>query len=389
MSRFHSYLNTAQYIIEHYKGDIPLSIFLKDFFSNSKKYGSTDRRSISSLCYNYYRVGKALKENLSIAEKILIAFFLLESKPSKFLEELKPEWNKHISQDINTKSLILENLFDKEKIFPFKNELSNGMDRELFSESFLLQPKLFLRIRPGYEKIVLLKLKDADIFFEQVSDHCMALNNGVKLDQIIEIDKEAVIQDYSSQKTSEVMKPILQQINGDINCWDCCAASGGKSMMLFDINKNIRLTVSDNRSSILKNLDKRFKNAGIKNYTSFITDLAINKNNINENFNLIIADVPCTGSGTWVRTPEQLYFFEADKIKKYAERQKKILSNVIPHLKNNGYLAYITCSVFKAENEDIIKFITQNYGLETVTQQLLTGYNKLADSMFISILKND
>ena len=264
MSRFYSYLNTTQYIIKHYKGEMLLSIYLKDFFSNNKKYGSADRKFISGLCYNYYRVGKGLKENSDIAEKILAAIFLLEREPSSFLETLKPKWNNCIKEDFNTKVSLLKDAFDKKYIFSFTYNFSNGIDEALFMESFLHQPKLFLRIRPGSEQTVLLKLKDAGLHFEQVSDHCIALNNGSKVDQIIQIDREAVVQDYNSQRTSEIIQTILPQLDGDIDCWDCCAASGGKSIMLFDINKNIRFTVSDNRSSILKNLDKRFKYAGIR-----------------------------------------------------------------------------------------------------------------------------
>ena len=83
-----------------------------------------------------------------------------------------------------------------------------------------------------------------------------------------------------------------------------------------------------------------------------------------------------------------MYFFTPEKIDEYVERQKMILFNVIPHLEDNGYLVYITCSVFKAENEGIVDFIAQNYGLNVVTQQLLTGYDKLADTMFIAVLKS-
>jgi 16S rRNA (cytosine967-C5)-methyltransferase len=51
------------------------------------------------------------------------------------------------------------------------------------------------------------------------------------------------------------------------------------------------------------------------------------------NFELIICDAPCTGSGTWSRTPEQLYFFDEKKIEQYALLQKKIVSTIIPRLK--------------------------------------------------------
>src|SRR5690606_27157702 len=107
-----------------------------------------------------------------------------------------------------------------------------------------------------------------------------------------------------------------------LSVWDCCAASGGKSILAKDILKNIQLTVSDIRKSILINLEKRFASAGIKAYTAKVADLTdpsfshsplapserfSRAGTHHSAFDLIICDAPCSGSGTWARTPEQLY----------------------------------------------------------------------------------
>jgi len=159
--------------------------------------------------------------------------------------------------------------------------------------------------------------------------------------------------------------------------------------MLYDIDQNVELTVSDARDSILVNLKKRFSKAGIKNYNSFVADLA--QNNLQHrtsNFELIICDAPCTGSGTWSRTPEQLYFFD-DKIDRYSTLQKKIVSNIIPRLRKNGYLLYITCSVFKKENEEVVEFIQSDSKLDLMKIELLKGYDKKADTMFVALFKKN
>ncbi len=93
-----------------------------------------------------------------------------------------------------------------------------------------------------------------------------------------------------------------------------------------------------------------------------------------EKFDLIIADVPCTGSGTWARTPEQLCYFNEKQIEKYSALQKQIIQNVIPYLNPGGLFLYITCSVFKKENEGIVDFIKQKFNLEIVKMRLLKGY---------------
>jgi 16S rRNA (cytosine967-C5)-methyltransferase len=105
-------------------------------------------------------------------------------------------------------------------------------------------------------------------------------------------------------------------------------------------------------------------------------------------FDLIIADLPCTGSGTWARTPEQLYFFNPSKISHYSNLQRNILQNVTTRLRPGGHLVYITCSVFKKENEDVATFVSRLPGLQLQKMILLKGYDIKADSMFVAVFEN-
>ena len=89
---FESYLTTATSLIQQYNGSIPLSDFLKQYFSQNKKFGSRDRKHVSHLCYCYYRLGHALQNN-PVEEKILIALFLCSTQSNELLAQLKPGWN--------------------------------------------------------------------------------------------------------------------------------------------------------------------------------------------------------------------------------------------------------------------------------------------------------
>lgn len=401
MSRFHSYLNSAISILNTYNGKEPFAAFLKKHFAANKKYGSKDRKQISHLCYCYFRLGKA-GSNLKADEKIVVSLLLCSDQPNELLEQLKPEWNEKVSLPLNDKISMLNGSINLTDIFPFTAELSEGIDSNAFIQSLLIQPNLFLRIRPGQEKNVIHKLEQATIAYKQIDDTSIALPNSTKTEDIIELNKEAVIQDLSSQRIGSFLQNIQSEIQNQkskIKIWDCCAASGGKSILAKDILGDIDLTVSDIRESIMSNLHKRFKEAGISKYHSFIADLSDPKLKIqNSNsqpafsiphspFSIIIADVPCSGSGTWSRTPEQLIHFDNPEINRYSTLQKKIISQVIPHLEQGGYFLYITCSVFRKENEENVAYIKEKFRLDIIKMECLKGYDKKADSMFAALFK--
>jgi 16S rRNA (cytosine967-C5)-methyltransferase len=159
--------------------------------------------------------------------------------------------------------------------------------------------------------------------------------------------------------------------------------------MLHDLFSPIEITVSDIRRPILYNLEKRMQRANVKVHRSFVADLEQGRSNAvtNASFDIILADVPCTGSGTWARTPEQLHYFDETRIAFFAERQKRIVSNALPGLRAAGLLIYITCSVFRSENEDVVHAIASKHDLDISMMQAIPGYGQKADSMFIAILK--
>ena len=409
MSRFHSYLNTAVAILSDYKGEVPFAVTLKKYFSENKKHGSRDRKEIAALCYAYFRTAR-LFESDTMEEKILKGLFLCSTTPNELLQQLRPDWNEKATAGVKEKCSMFNEECSIFSLFPWQDELSEGIDAVTFTVSFLIQPDLFLRLRPGKEDTVKKKLQDAGISFTEVSNTCLALPNASKIDAILRLDQEAVIQDLSSQKTGE----LLQLLKPPASVWDCCAGSGGKSIMAKDILGNIDLTVSDIRESILHNLKKRFDEAGITNYKGFIADMAVSDPESNrrpgtkrvptlnselmtpayakasagkpDSQDLIIADVPCSGSGTWSRTPEQLFYFQKEKIEEYASLQKTILSNIVDSLKPGGHLLYITCSVFKRENEEAVDYLREKFQLQTVKRELIKGYELKADTMFAALL---
>lgn len=382
--RYHSYLNSAKTIIDSYKGDVPFAVFLKKYFNTHKKYGGKDRKQIASLCYHFYRLGKAIP-HLPVSEKIIVAVFLCETASNDFLAFHKPEWNDFITKPLAEKLEIAA--VAAADVFPWAEALSEGVDAELFRYSFFQQPELFLRIRPGNKQNVIQKLTEAGMAHRLVTDSCIALPNASRIDSLLETDREVVIQDYNSQQVLNGIRDRVTTIGKPLRVWDCCAASGGKSILLGDvINTQIDLTVSDVRESILANLKQRFEVAGIKNYQSFAADLS-SSNAVPStlHYELIICDAPCTGSGTWSRTPEQLYFLKRKTVDVYVALQQQIVNHVIPHLEPGGIFVYITCSVFKHENEEMVDYIQEKFHLQLLQMELLKGYDKKADTLFAAV----
>lgn len=388
--RFHSYINSAQKIINQYKGDTPLAIFLKDFFKKDSKYGSRDRKTISSICYAYYRVGKAFS-NIDSAKQLLYSYFLCNCSSNEIINDLGEEWSQMVTKPINEKIDFLQNLevpVSLKKIFSCADHLGNELipHQDEFISSHLIQPDLFLRIRPGKKNYIEGELKKNKLEY-QIDGDALKLQNGTDISSIFRIDEDVVVQDYSSQQTGKFLTQayeILNERGMKPIVWDCCAASGGKSLMAVDLANEIELAVSDIRKNILVNLADRFTRARIQTYHSFVHDLLMPLKDISR-YNLIIADVPCSGSGTWGRTPEEMFFFDEKKLEEYSLRQKKIMDNILTAIHPGTLLIYITCSVYKDENENITEYILQNSNLQLIRQEYIQGFTQNADTMFAAL----
>jgi len=378
-------LKTFQRILEEYPAETPLGKFLPGFYRQNKQMGSTDRRIANRLVYNYFRLGKALP-HLPADERLFIAEFLCNTQLNSFLQHFKPDWAACVGFTPDEKIAIIKSAypdFNLNAVFPWTNEVSQGIDKAAFLKSFFTQPDLFIHVHNGYEHLVKGELNKAEIVFKDEGNGCFSLPNGTRLENIFPTQHWFEVQDYSSQQTANFFKPQKWD-----SWWDACAASGGKSLLLHEDEPDIKLVVSDIRESILANLDERFTQAGLKKYQKKVLDLTQNIDQTLHDyvFDGIILDAPCSGSGTWGRTPEMISQFESSKIEFFQKLQKTIATNVVKFLKPGKPLIYITCSAFKAENEDVVNYLVKELGLKVEAQQVLKGYERKADTMFVARL---
>lgn len=368
-------------IISTYNGSEPLANFLKKYCKQYPILGSRDRRMLSTIVYSWYRCSGGITG--TVTTDIL--------SPGYFENAVKAclAWC-HVSAKeyerlfINIPEIPTVFSFDTATLFTPNIAISAGISRTEWLQSMLVQPQLFIRIRKEKDKILSL-LGARQIPFEAINETCIALPNGSPIDTFLPPDSY-VVQDASSQQTGEFFAAAAGEF------WlDCCAGAGGKSLLLCDKSPSVRLTVTDKRSTIINNLKNRFRQYGLKLPESHICDAAsesqldsILKDRL---FDHIICDAPCSGSGTWARTPEQLHFFDPATVDKFHTLQKSIAQNVAKRLKPGGRLVYITCSVFRQENEDVVAEITGNTRLKVMQQQIVNGTGIRADSMFVAVLQ--
>ncbi|GHS92657.1 hypothetical protein AGMMS49949_05030 [Alphaproteobacteria bacterium] len=137
----------------------------------------------------------------------------------------------------------------------------------------------------------------------------------------------------------------------DFSLLDYCAGGGGKALAFLNELKHGTLTLTDISAVRLARAQKRFARLpGALNQVRFVSlpDLA-------GAFDLVVVDAPCSGLGTLRRNPDKTLRLHKEDVEDFAKKQKEILSQAAPFVKQGGFLAYITCSLLQEENEDVVE----------------------------------
>ncbi|NDC40849.1 MAG: RsmB/NOP family class I SAM-dependent RNA methyltransferase, partial [Chitinophagia bacterium] len=334
-----------------YRGEQPLARYLKTFFKAHPKLGGRDRRMLSDMLYCWYRAAKAFAGPLPTEVKV---YHCLNACGKSETVERLFRGASYPTQLPDVQLLAHDGL-----------QLSSGIMRVEWLHSMWQQPLFFIRTRKKVEDVEVL-LQSHHIPYTRVGTHTLALPNGSDAEKILP-ERDYVVQDLSSQAVGNFLRVQPKSM------WlDCCSGAGGKALLLVDKEPTVRLTVSDIRPSILSNLRERFHKYQLPLPEMLVMD-ASNQQEVNKTlrgrmFDNIICDVPCSGSGTWSRTPEQLYFFDPAVIPRFATLQLSVALNVARFLKPGGTLYYITCSVFAAENEAVVQALAEKSGLILLQQ---------------------
>jgi len=197
-------------------------------------------------------------------------------------------------------------------------------------------------------------------------------------------DGRVRIQDEGSQLVAEIAGQGRQIL-------DCCAAPGGKTLILAERNPQARIFALEASPQRLEALCTRM--APLANRVECrLTDARYLHDE--SAYDLVLADVPCSGTGTLGRNPEIRHRLQLDDFARQAERQIAILSNALRAAQTGGRVVYSTCSLEPEENEQVIAATLMRHSAARViplqarleamrAEGILTeaGFNHLATSL--------
>ena len=164
------------------------------------------------------------------------------------------------------------------------------------------------------------------------------------------------LQDASSQAA-------IAGISGTGTALDFCAGGGGKSLALAA--RGWRVTAHDIDPARMRDLPARAERGA--HHITVVTPEQLAGADV---FDLVLCDAPCSGSGTWRRTPEAKWTLTPDRLADLTTMQARVLDQAMRHVKPGGELVYATCSVLQVENMDQIEgFMVRHSGWQVAHAQ--------------------
>ena len=170
-----------------------------------------------------------------------------------------------------------------------------------------------------------------------------------------------VIQDESSQFIGKIAELPL-----NAKVLDLCAAPGGKALLMAEkpeVEKIVACDISKRKTGLM---EENINRLGIEKVITMVNDATVFNKKFEEDFDMVICDLPCSGLGVIGRKRDIKYNITENKIKELAKLQRDILENAKKYVKKGGYLIFSTCTMSKLENEENFKLISEFSGFSPV-----------------------
>lgn len=183
---------------------------------------------------------------------------------------------------------------------------------------------------------------------------------------------EFVKGEFSFQNPSAFEVVKLLDLKPGLKVWDACAAPGGKSALMAEMDSSLEITASDSSAARLEKMQDLMTRLGLTNVKTECIDvvaaapaqssttpanpshLAPRASTLSSKYDRILLDVPCSNMGVIARRPESVYRITQESVKELSELQFKILENASRFLAEGGRLVYATCSPDPMETTQVI-----------------------------------
>ena len=177
------------------------------------------------------------------------------------------------------------------------------------------------------------------------------------------------VQEASSMYLEQALRQTVE-LSRPLKVLDLCAAPGGKSTLIQSILPEDSLLVSNevirSRAGVLQENMIKWGAAGVVVTNNDPADLG----RLENYFDVIVVDAPCSGSGLFRREPEAIEEWSPDNVQLCHQRQQRILSDIWPALRKDGVLIYSTCSYSKEEDEEILDWMITALGATSCQLQV-------------------
>jgi 16S rRNA C967 or C1407 C5-methylase (RsmB/RsmF family)/NOL1/NOP2/fmu family ribosome biogenesis protein len=173
------------------------------------------------------------------------------------------------------------------------------------------------------------------------------------------------VQEAGSIFLEHALRSVLD-LSKDICALDLCASPGGKSTLVNSLltSNSVLLaneTVKNRANTLVQNLSRW----GCNNSFVSNSDPSV-FSSLDEVFDLVIVDAPCSGSGLFRKQAEAVNEWSESNVEMCSARQKRIVADVLPALRSGGIIFYSTCSYSVSENEENVKWMMKEFDLEFV-----------------------
>lgn len=183
---------------------------------------------------------------------------------------------------------------------------------------------------------------------------------------------------YVQEASSMFLEQAFLQIGGNadnLTVLDLCAAPGGKSTHLLSLMASGSMLISNEviraRASILS---ENIQKWGLPNVVVTSSD-PHQFSALNSLFDIVVVDAPCSGEGLFRKDPAAVDSWSPENVVLCSRRQRRILEDVWPAIKYNGYLIYATCTYNEQENEENLAWLLRQEDAESVTINIRSEWN--------------